>query len=447
MRITVLGAPPTSLKLRGVSLKTTSWDEAWEDEGASLHLQDQDLLILNFGEWSEDDADTIGGAFHDILTPSAVRDILIAKGTVVILGSVSAIEKESGDNITGWIDFDLGWEHGAGAVIKATSEDSHPLFTSFISKTKRFEGSLSWAELDLSSDSVYAPRTESLRTHRYGLIQRNYAVTKAGRPVAFSLQLVSSVTGLLPPVSTAKDELGSVFFLPQPDLPWEEAFRIIVEEFAGNTGANVPTWVATLTAPGQSEIDSAISAAEGRLRQIEAELEFLRDERGSVRAILALLYETGPPLEEIVWSALEELGATVERPLAKVNKEDGWISVAIGGVVKEGVLEIKSTAKKQHSIEGIRQAGEWKTRTANERLRLFKPIFIGSAMVKAEPTAREDPFADDFVKTAKIHGAAALRAEDLYYAIVAKHENRLDRDAFWSRVFESEGVVDVSDLV
>ena len=61
------------------------------------------------------------------------------------------------------------------------------------------------------------------------------------------------------------------------------------------------------------------------------------------------------------------------------NKEDGWITVKVDGIVYEGVLEIKSTKSGQFGEDGRKQLLDWIDRGRTLRLKNYKGYSLGIA--------------------------------------------------------------------
>jgi hypothetical protein len=171
------------------------------------------------------------------------------------------------------------------------------------------------------------------------------------------------------------------------------------------------------------------------LRQNMADLA---EERRSARLVTELLHASGKPLERAVHAALDELGAEVEEP-TDPSKEDGWITVRVGARTFQGVLEIKSTENEHFGAKGMRQLGEWVQRGVKNRGIPYKPIFIGTSLIREPLERRPNPFVDDVVKTAVQFDAALVRGEDLFEAVMAHRRGTLDRDAFWTAMFDVVG--------
>lgn len=273
------------------------------------------------------------------------------------------------------------------------------------------------------------------------------AVSRHGQPVAAVYRTVSygSDERMAPRLDTERH--GLLYFLPPSRLPALDAAMIILEDLFGLVSESAPPgWVEEAVAPGQADVDRKIEDAERQLEELKARKLTLEAERKQLREPLRLLYESKRALEPVVLDILEKLGAKVERPPKDVNAEDGWITATVGGEELHGVLEIKTTEKAHLPELPIRQAVDWREKSITERGHDYKGIVIGAADVEAPPSERGDPFSHNFKKNAERNRIAVLRCEDLYHAYQLHSDGRLDSEAFFRRIFETEGIAVFDDL-
>lgn len=233
---------------------------------------------------------------------------------------------------------------------------------------------------------------------------------------------------------------GPIIFLPRIDAPEDETLEIVLRDICGVTiSLPEPQWIHEYIAPGQDAVDKDIGDYKARIEKAKFRLEKAEKKCTEVRRPLKLLYGTGIDLRQVVWEVLEALEAKVEKP-ENPNEEDGCISVEIGNQVERAVIEVKSTRSSQFDKSGIRQLGEWIAKKTVEDNKQYKGIFIGNDSFDKPIEEREQPFSPDFEKSATILKLCSLRTEDLYKIYWLKSSKKLDISAFWSDVFQTDGV-------
>lgn len=233
---------------------------------------------------------------------------------------------------------------------------------------------------------------------------------------------------------------GLMTFLPRIDASEDETLEIVLRDICDVTiSLPEPQWIHEYIAPGQKTVDEEIVDSKAKMQKEKLHLGKTEKARTQVRRPLKLLYGTGIDLERIVWEVLETLGAKIERP-EKSNEEDGWLSVKIGDQVREGVLEVKSTRSDPFDKSGIRQLGEWVARAAVDRNKEHKGIFIGNNSFDRAIEDRKPPFSLNVQQAVRTLRICALTTEYLYKIYLLKHSKKLDINAFWSDVFQTEGV-------
>jgi len=248
-----------------------------------------------------------------------------------------------------------------------------------------------------------------------------------------------------------EESWGPIVFLPQIALSEDETLNLVLKDLCGVEGPlPEPQWVAEMQAPGQQALDVEIAEGVRALNQQLSVVEAKKADRAARRQVLRLLYDKGPSLEAQVRMAFRELGAHVEDP-SEPGKEDGWVTVEVGGVLYEGVLEITGTRATQFGEDKLRQLLDWIHRGVELRKKRHKGIFVGAAAIDRPPAERPYPFSPSWETSAKLHGIAAVKCEDLYALLASLHgEERAAserKQRFWRAVFETNGFVDVGALL
>jgi hypothetical protein len=286
--------------------------------------------------------------------------------------------------------------------------------------------------LATGSDTVYLDRVKQCP---YTIT----AVRTANREIT-ATPLLQSLDRRLVAFRLAEGPLSDVTFYPHYGGDADETVRLALHAFCEVAVGPVaaPAWVESLSAPGQDALDTQIAQLEAERTRVEQALKAAEVKRSTMRAVLRVLFEQGDVLETEIRSLLRRVGADVREPVER-NKEDGWLSVHVDGVLREGVLELKGTKKDQFTEEGVRQLVEW-VRRGIEHQKDYTGIFIGAHAVDRFPTERPDPFSDSWRRSADRFGLVALTTWDLYRAFELIAQGTMTKEDFWRSVFHTTGV-------
>lgn len=141
-------------------------------------------------------------------------------------------------------------------------------------------------------------------------------------------------------------------------------------------------------------------------------------------------------MEEIVRDALGQLGAVVSEP-AHAGIEDGRLTEARHG---NAMLEIKGRAG-QLRLGDVRQLDGWMRTAMADEAWDGKGILIANLRLNEPPGDRSDVVAPNALAFAQRVGISILTTSQLYEAIRLDQEGALDREAFWSAIFDASGLV------
>ena len=231
-----------------------------------------------------------------------------------------------------------------------------------------------------------------------------------------------------------------IFFMPKIKKNEEDTLSILFSILGFKNEQQEPDWIKDYIVPGQEQIDIQIEKIEGNIEKESVRIGKLREKKEFLRDHLKLLYEGGYPLEDIVMSVLEDLGAKIELP-TEDGKEEGWIFYN----EYKGVLEIKSTGSDYFNEYGRKQLLEWIDRGRTLKNDKFKGIFIGNSALTngKKPEEKICPFNENWEKNAKLSEMCVLQSKDLYYIYDSKLNNKLDVNAFWDDLFNTKGIFDI----
>lgn len=384
-------------------------------------------------EVADERSQAVWRSFDVLFSRDAVSDFLAQGGRFAFLGRADFLRPRrlgTGDFGGGQTDFTsilkigFEWESAAGARYEVQEAAEDRGLATYLADLGEYEIAVTKIEPYVRRDGYGRP-TEAPPP----LEKKTYAVTRAGKPIAFSILW--------------QDSGAEATFIPLPKRNRREAVREILKRFLGvDLSDESPPWVADVRVAEEDALDDREREISAQMNMLRQNMANLMEERRSARLATELLYASGKPLELAVIAALEELGSEVERP-TDPNKEDGWITVRVGVRTFQGVLEIKSTENEHFGAKGVRQLGEWVQRGVKNRGIQYKPIFIGSSLIREPIERRPHPFVVDVVKTASQFDAVLVRGEDLFEALMAHRRGKLDRDGFWTEMFACVGPFDV----
>lgn len=231
---------------------------------------------------------------------------------------------------------------------------------------------------------------------------------------------------------------GPICILPPPtECSMKEGIDILLADLFGiRAEKEPPPWVNQYKVAGQAEAEKTIEGIEARIAREKEKLEQTKADVEAITKFRQLLYEQGEPLQEIVWTTLDKLGAKVTRPIVK-NEADGWIKVPLGEQTLEGVLEITGRSKSV-TLGDAKQLDTW---VANglKKGKKYKGLLIGNHYIEQPPDARDAPFPDNLIGYATDRKFCLLTTVELFNAYCACKEGRLAKDTFWQKVFHTVG--------
>jgi len=235
------------------------------------------------------------------------------------------------------------------------------------------------------------------------------------------------------PVSQGREIPGRMYFLhPPSEISSKEAIDILLRDlFDIGIREAEPEWASRLRVPKQDVIEKDIQEAKSLIEAKQAEIDIASSELAARRKFVELLYQQGDRLQELVWEALENIGATVTLPTVD-NKEDGWISTPFG----EGVLEIKSS-KGSASLDDVRQLDGW-VLNGRQMGKEYKAILIGNYFCNKPLASRRRPFPANVIKEAEKREQCLLTTQQLFEAHCAVQEGA-DGKAFLEKIMTTVG--------
>ncbi|MFN7564361.1 MAG: hypothetical protein ACK5TH_21500, partial [Prosthecobacter sp.] len=340
-----------------------------------------------------------------------------------------------------WSGISFEWDNQPGDTIVLSQDRRHDRYREYLSRLKSWGYSLVECKLSAArtKDRTYETVTTiGLATNRY----RHH--------MAFEVVLAKGqdeTAGGYGGSRFVARASGTIVFLPPISATPEDTLKLALRDVCGlNICSDEPKWIQLLSAPRQAEVDKRIQEVSEEIELLQKRLADYRSELVECRQPIKLLYEREFVLEPLVLEMLQRLGAVVEKPVES-NKEDGWITVRVGGLLFEGVLEIKSTKKDHFTEDGRKQLIDWVQRGIAQRQKKFKGIFIGNSAVDRPSEQRSNPFPDTWAKAAQLSEICAFTTTQLYQAYQKDCLGQLDRDHFWRSIFECDGVCKFDGLI
>jgi len=235
--------------------------------------------------------------------------------------------------------------------------------------------------------------------------------------------------------------LGSAMLLPPLGLASETEDALVLHAFLGvELSIPEPGWAQKFHVPHQSEIEAEIAAKQDAVLQLEQEIADHQAALVELRRWVALLYNDGHGLEDIVGQALELLGASVTQK----SKEKHDFRVHVEGF-RDGVMEIKGSRNPRFERGTLRQLAGWMDEVNHEENLVVKGIFVGNAARNDEPQNRGTLFEDNIEKYAEIKDIVILRSMDVFCFVVLKILNLVDTSQLWKEIFDCKGRLDASN--
>lgn len=426
----------------------------WTKLSSLPNIRDYDDLILDLlplkTKRTRDEVDWT--AFDQLLNFHSTMDILMNGGMIIVIGdprfkikvkvgkTESQKEKIVEHSFMGWTGINFFWDPEPGDTITFTDNYSHRHYADYIAKLHKWTYSMAGCSFD--KDTI-ASRFNLNYIHEHGnelhLDMDDFCCNRYKNALAVKLYYQHRDREH----KQVHQAFGPITLLPEISVSEDETLQLVLTNICGiETNLPEPEWIAQYIAPGQKTIDDEITRVNSDIESKLDELSLAMARREECRKCLKLLYEREYALEPVVRDILRGLGAHVEDPAEK-NKEDGWIVVTVGESTYEGVLEIKSTRSKTFGEEGRKQLLDWIDRGRTLRERNYKGIFIGNSAVDMPEKERPWAFSDSWTKAAELSQICVFKTENLYVFHLLNARGKLDLDAFWTDVFQTNGVLNM----
>jgi hypothetical protein len=441
-RILVLGSAPHTRQVEAYS---------WYELPTNLNVADYDVVVLNLVPLL--DSQVASEVNWDVL-PSSIDflPLFFAKESeVVAIGILGEISVGNTVQPFGWWCPVLPVSRiKTGKEIRAIA----PEFEYYFKHVKRWHF---YASSDLRM-RVHPNilRYTDLPFDNLGAEMYSLAETRAHQAVAFELKLQGvcetpqklTAHNIFEPVLVEREliaESGRIIWLPPTTeiSPYDAVNLLLQERYGLQLEQFSPDWVESYKLPAQIPIEAEIKQHIEEIHRIEAAMAAAQQKLQQAVYFRKLLYEQGVDgLEPVVRDALRELGAQVDDPSPKENREDGRLIDPKG---RKGMLEIKGRTK-SIKLEDVRQLDQW----VRDALLLenweSKGILIGNAYCGKPPEQRDLPFPTNCNDAAKVINQCLLTTTQLFNALCLNQNDKLDVADFWDAIFQADGLCSLPEL-
>lgn len=401
------------------------------------NIGDFDLIVLDAVDiGNRSDVDWEG--FQTGLNQRAFWKVISPGGKVVIIGDPTFIVRTNRVEFpfVWWTGFKFQFDQGSGTQVLPGTSLHADLACAYLKGLRSYSWSiLGYEKLEMQTQS-YVPGPVPLTL--YAL-----AVNRTGVPVAARL---SSPRDDGPPLArdksqqvTANSDHG-LWLLPEYQGPDGDGVSVVLRDFFGlHVKTCEPEWVSCTEVPGESEIRDHVVTLKEEINQKEAEVREQEEKLRQLRQPVALLYETGLPLEKAVRNALKSLGGTVTTS-SDSGSHDGWVSIEIEGQEHQFVLEVKGYEADSVKEEGIKQLYTWVAEAHAQQDLIPKPVLVVNWARLKPVTERSEAVGENLLKRAKFSNVAVLPSEVLFRTLVKVQKGDLEPSTFWKALLECDGL-------
>ncbi|MTJ15282.1 hypothetical protein FJR11_22500 [Anabaena sp. UHCC 0187] len=405
----------------------------WHELPDTLNIADYDILILNVIPLMDKAyLETIN---LDFLPSSKQFGNLLfgSKSEIIIIGL-------SGKNIKG-VNLINSWIpiiHTLNNEISETVEVVNQVFTYYFEKIDKSFYNLNKIRMlddnhleyyfSLINININAKNFNSMRIHKFSI-----AETKYKKPIGYEINIRVTHEG-----KTITS--GNIIYLPPTTKisNYDAINLILTNRYNLQLEQISPPWLENYKLPNQIFIEDKISNYISDIQYLESQLTMEQEKLKVEKRYHKLLYEQGVDgLEPIVREVLRELGAIVDDPIPRENKEDGLLKDPQN---REAILEIKGRTKSL-ALADVRQLDQWvRDSLFSDNPKERKGIIIANMYCNVPLEQREKPFPDNCIKMAKDYKYCLLTTRQLHHAIFLKQQNQFKETEFWDTVFNTDGV-------
>lgn len=439
-RILILGSRPSTRTVESFG---------WEDLPKNLNIADYDTVVFDLAPLINDNTLAERVDQSSLPTPSQVMRLLKSpEGTLVVIGGTPSTPL--------WGE----WHNGGS---------SHRPLNSMFPMLPRFEtqeggkqivnvvGDFGWYLEHVSRWTWWADPDSFVHGAEYLVSEylkeagpsaeilllqvEPLATTRFGKCVAFVLHYAAASRyygASFDPSTDMIASFGPILWLPQAtNLTPKETVELILVHTMGIGGIEqAPEWADNYRLPQEEAAATRLESLQDEAHDLAEKIQVAEEQLDHEKRFKRLLYEQGDALEIAVWEALEILGATVSRPEAGSNEEDGRLT---GPLTESAMLEIKGRGS-SIKLQDVRQLHDWMENAYHEEQWEGKGILIANTYLSENPADRQNPFPDNCIRAAQRYGICLITSEQLFNEIKAVQEGSVVQERFWESIFETSGV-------
>lgn len=230
--------------------------------------------------------------------------------------------------------------------------------------------------------------------------------------------------------------------LPSTTDPEEGVSLLLRQRFGISNVTPPPLWIDKWGLPKERPIADELEANRKKIDKLKEEAVRIQERLDKESRPKEILFETGGRLETLVAEVLRTLGAEVEE-LGQPDREDGRMRTPLDSRILYEVKGTQSRAKREYA----RQVLDWHTGAQLEDNGWNgTPLLIVNANRLDDPSEHEQPFHGKIETFAGDRGLALCTTVDLFEAVVADQEGKLDRDLFWQALTRG-GRVNIEECI
>lgn len=400
----------------------------WNHLGELPNIADYDLVVLDTSNLTEE-SEVDENGFLKAFTPVSFWRVVKPGGKVIVMGNPTFQFKWGGGDVTSWTGLNFSFEACAGDQISLVkSQSADPSY-------KYFSGLLKYSWLVLEFNIRKDPPSE-IEGKKFSLVMKKLAENRARLSIAAR---ISPVLHAGPDPEEEKEDRG-LWLLPEYHGPDGDGVSVVLRDFFGiHVKTREPDWVSSVQMPGESEIRERVVTLKEEINQKEAEVGEQEEKLQQLRQPVALLYETGLPLEKAVRNALKSLGGTVTTS-SDSGSHDGWVSIDIEGQEYHFVLEVKGYEANSVKEDGLKQLSTWVAEAIAQQFLKPKAVLVVN-WARLDPIEeRSEGVGENLLKRAELSNVAVLPSEVLFRTLVQVQEGGLEPPIFWKALLECDGL-------
>lgn len=230
---------------------------------------------------------------------------------------------------------------------------------------------------------------------------------------------------------------GQIVLLPPPtEIDSREAINLLFEDLWGiQQKTPPPEGIEKIVVPGEDTFKQEIEEKLDKIGELKAEVSDLETHEEELTQFKQLLYETGPPLEDICKLTTSRIGCKVDESV-----ED--FLLVMGD--KEAIVEVKGRERGILREDGA-QLAQNRSNYAIQNgkgIREIKAILLGNPwrlVLPLEERAKKEPFSIHLVEDAKIEDMALVTTVELFRAYCEFLKGNISSNEIIEHLFSGVG--------